>query len=84
MPVELLTQNTNPALATTDAWRDPLALLLASTGEGIYGVDLNDPPCTALRLPLRGTALATWQSQFCGAVGWTAPRFIIIFLFFFL
>ncbi len=23
------------------AWRDPLALLLASTGEGIYGVDLN-------------------------------------------
>ncbi len=41
MPVELLTQNTNPALATTDAWRDPLALLLASTGEGIYGVDLD-------------------------------------------
>jgi PAS domain S-box-containing protein len=25
----------------TDAWRDPLALLLASTGEGIYGVDLD-------------------------------------------
>ncbi len=24
-----------------DAWRDPLALLLASTGEGIYGVDLD-------------------------------------------
>jgi PAS domain S-box-containing protein len=29
-----------PALAA-DAWRDPLALLLASTGEGIYGVDLD-------------------------------------------
>ncbi len=26
---------------TADAWRDPLALLLASTGEGIYGVDLD-------------------------------------------
>ena len=24
-----------------EAWRDPLALLLASTGEGIYGVDLD-------------------------------------------
>lgn len=29
-----------PALAA-QAWRDPLALLLASTGEGIYGVDLD-------------------------------------------
>ena len=41
MSVELRTQNTHPALASTDAWRDPLALLLASTGEGIYGVDLD-------------------------------------------
>ena len=30
---------TTPVAA--DAWRDPLALLLASTGEGIYGVDLD-------------------------------------------
>ena len=29
-----------PPLAA-DPWRDPLALLLASTGEGIYGVDLD-------------------------------------------
>ncbi|WP_374409242.1 PAS domain S-box protein [Hydrogenophaga sp.] len=29
-----------PPLAA-EAWRDPLALLLASTGEGIYGVDLD-------------------------------------------
>ena len=41
MRVELLTRNTDPVLATTGAWRDPLALLLASTGEGIYGVDLD-------------------------------------------
>jgi len=30
-----------PQAPPTDAWRDPLALLLASTGEGIYGVDLD-------------------------------------------
>jgi hypothetical protein len=29
------------APATTGAWRDPLALLLASTGEGVFGVDLD-------------------------------------------
>ena len=23
-----------------DAWRDPLGLMLASTGEGVFGVDL--------------------------------------------
>jgi PAS domain S-box-containing protein len=30
-----------PALLADQAWRNPLALLLASTGEGIYGVDLD-------------------------------------------
>lgn len=30
-----------PTAPPTEAWRDPLALLLASTGEGIYGVDLD-------------------------------------------
>lgn len=30
-----------PSAPSADAWRDPLALLLASTGEGIYGVDLD-------------------------------------------
>jgi PAS domain S-box-containing protein len=30
---------TNPV--AFDVWRDPLALLLASTGEGIYGIDLD-------------------------------------------
>ena len=30
-----------PQAPPADAWRDPLALLLASTGEGIYGVDLD-------------------------------------------
>ena len=27
-------------LGVTDAWRDPLGLMLASTGEGVFGVDL--------------------------------------------
>jgi len=30
-----------PSAPSAEAWRDPLALLLASTGEGIYGVDLD-------------------------------------------
>lgn len=30
-----------PQAPPAEAWRDPLALLLASTGEGIYGVDLD-------------------------------------------
>ncbi|QHE83625.1 PAS domain-containing sensor histidine kinase [Hydrogenophaga sp. BPS33] len=29
------------AAPSTDAWRDPLGLLLASTGEGVFGVDLD-------------------------------------------
>lgn len=39
--IDALDLNVRPALVTNGAWRDPLALLLASTGEGIYGVDLN-------------------------------------------
>jgi PAS domain S-box-containing protein len=31
----------HPQAPPAEAWRDPLALLLASTGEGIYGVDLD-------------------------------------------
>jgi PAS domain S-box-containing protein len=30
-----------PETPATGAWRDPLALLLASTGEGVFGVDLD-------------------------------------------
>ncbi len=30
-----------PEAPATGAWRDPLALLLASTGEGVFGVDLD-------------------------------------------
>jgi PAS domain S-box-containing protein len=37
-PIPLLHR---PAAAPAELWRDPLALLLASTGEGIYGVDLD-------------------------------------------
>lgn len=29
-----------PGLGVADAWRDPLGLMLASTGEGVFGVDL--------------------------------------------
>ncbi len=39
--IDALNLYARPALVTNEAWRDPLALLLASTGEGIYGVDLN-------------------------------------------
>ena len=28
-------------MGATDAWRDPLGLMLASTGEGVFGVDLD-------------------------------------------
>lgn len=28
----------------TPAWRDPLGLMLASTGEGVFGVDLERRP----------------------------------------
>jgi len=41
MHIEALTPATGPAPETTEVWRDPLALLLASTREGIYGIDLN-------------------------------------------
>jgi len=37
-----LDQLASPAVApSTAAWRDPLGLLLASTGEGVFGVDLD-------------------------------------------
>ncbi len=39
--IDALDLYARPAQVTNGAWRDPLALLLASTGEGIYGVDLN-------------------------------------------
>ncbi len=31
----------NGVLGVTEAWRDPLGLMLASTGEGVFGVDLD-------------------------------------------
>jgi PAS domain S-box-containing protein len=33
--------HTHTTAVVANAWRDPLALLLASTGEGIYGIDLD-------------------------------------------
>ena len=41
MRVDTLTLTSHPTAASVGVWRDPLALLLASTGEGIYGVDLD-------------------------------------------
>ena len=41
MRVDTLTLHDHPTTASVGVWRDPLALLLASTGEGIYGVDLD-------------------------------------------
>lgn len=41
MIIESSNRSIGPAPETTELWRDPLALLLASTGEGIYGVDLD-------------------------------------------
>lgn len=41
MPFDSHPLFSRPPSPTADAWRDPLALLLASTGEGIYGVDLD-------------------------------------------
>ncbi|MBA4264930.1 MAG: histidine kinase, partial [Comamonadaceae bacterium] len=38
-----------PLALTSDAWRNPLELLLSSTGEGIYGVDL-DGLCVFINL----------------------------------
>ena len=38
-----------PLALASDAWRNPLELLLASTGEGIYGVDL-DGLCVFINL----------------------------------
>jgi len=31
----------NGVMGVTEAWRDPLGLMLASTGEGVFGVDLD-------------------------------------------
>jgi len=41
MPLESSTIVSRPEAPPTDAWRDPLGLLLASTGEGVFGVDLD-------------------------------------------
>lgn len=40
MPTHTQALHTAAAPVAGNAWRDPLALLLASTGEGIYGIDL--------------------------------------------
>ena len=39
--MDSLTLHDRPVAPSAEVWRDPLALLLASTGEGIYGVDLD-------------------------------------------
>jgi PAS domain S-box-containing protein len=36
----LLQPPVSGVMGVTDAWRDPLGLMLASTGEGVFGVDL--------------------------------------------
>lgn len=41
MPLDAHALFSRPQTPAAEAWRDPLALLLASTGEGIYGVDLD-------------------------------------------
>jgi PAS domain S-box-containing protein len=41
MPLESSAIVSRPEAPPTDAWRDPLGLLLASTGEGVFGVDLD-------------------------------------------
>ncbi len=41
MPFEPSAIVSRPEAPPTDAWRDPLGLLLASTGEGVFGVDLD-------------------------------------------
>ena len=41
MRIDAPTRLDRPTAPPAEAWRDPLALLLASTGEGIYGVDLD-------------------------------------------
>ena len=41
MHVDTHAQFRHPQAPPAEAWRDPLALLLGSTGEGIYGVDLD-------------------------------------------
>ncbi|MDO9202041.1 MAG: PAS domain-containing protein, partial [Hydrogenophaga sp.] len=41
MPLDAHAWFSRPQTPAAEAWRDPLALLLASTGEGIYGVDLD-------------------------------------------
>ena len=41
MPFDPSAIVSRPEAPPTDAWRDPLGLLLASTGEGVFGVDLD-------------------------------------------
>ena len=41
MHIDALAMLSRPLAPASDAWRNPLELLLASTGEGIYGVDLD-------------------------------------------
>ena len=39
----------NGDIGVAEAWRDPLGLMLASTGEGVFGVDL-DGLCVRLQM----------------------------------
>ena len=41
MPLDAAHLVSRPETPSNGAWRDPLALLLASTGEGVFGVDLD-------------------------------------------
>jgi len=41
MALDLYTLLDRPRAPATPSWQDPVALMLASTGEGIYGVDLD-------------------------------------------
>lgn len=40
-PIQAMHHSIHSVMAVNAAWRDPLGLLLASTGEGVFGVDLD-------------------------------------------
>jgi PAS domain S-box-containing protein len=44
----------------TDAWRDPLALMLASTGEGVFGVDMEG---LCVFINPAGARMIGWEPQ---------------------
>ena len=68
MPFDAVPSTTDlvshPPSPASGPWRDPLALLLASTGEGVFGVDLDVPTGPGLGIKvdrsMLGKPLATF------------------------